>query len=303
MLMVTLKVSPSGGCAGSRRPRAGAPGSSPCSRIGVGQQYAELLTAVASDNVAFAQALGHEADLARVGLDDVVDDLLLEDLGAQVVVDIAGQDDGGQGVPRRASMVPAGDQAPRLRDMPRILAVDDSTSTHQVVSLALTRAGYEVLKDQDGQEALEIAKGETVDAAIIDINMPRLDGISLVRALPTLTPGEVDAEDVNALFRFVHTLKGGSATFGFGDIAAFSHPDPPGQGPTVRWRIAFRPDPGILAHGNELLLKFRELAELGALTTEADCSGFADPRRARTGELSPELASAPRGRGPGRGRS
>ncbi len=70
--------------------------------------------------------------------------------------------------------------------MTRILAVDDSRSIREMVALTLTRAGYEVVQARDGQEALEIARGEAADAAIIDINMPRLDGISLVRELRNL---------------------------------------------------------------------------------------------------------------------
>lgn len=72
--------------------------------------------------------------------------------------------------------------------MQRILAVDDSNSIRQMVALTLTQAGYEVVQATDGQNALEIARRQTVDAAIIDINMPRLDGITLVRELRSL-PG------------------------------------------------------------------------------------------------------------------
>ena len=51
-----------------------------------------------------------------------------------------------------------------------------------------------------------------------------LEGLEAMEpGLVTLVPGAASAEDVNALFRVAHTLRGGSATFGFGDIAAFSH--------------------------------------------------------------------------------
>lgn len=67
--------------------------------------------------------------------------------------------------------------------MAKILAVDDSASIRQMVSLTLRDAGHQIIEAVDGQQALDIARGEAVDAAIIDINMPRLDGISLVREL------------------------------------------------------------------------------------------------------------------------
>jgi two-component system chemotaxis sensor kinase CheA len=41
--------------------------------------------------------------------------------------------------------------------------------------------------------------------------------------LLSLTPGSPDAESVNAIFRVAHSIKGGGATFGFGEIASFTH--------------------------------------------------------------------------------
>ena len=77
--------------------------------------------------------------------------------------------------------------------MRTILTVDDSTSMRQMVKATLQSAGYDVVEAADGQEALEWARGNTVDLVISDVNMPRMDGITLVgqlRALPSyrLTP-------------------------------------------------------------------------------------------------------------------
>ncbi len=74
-----------------------------------------------------------------------------------------------------------------------ILTVDDSTSMRQMVRATLQSAGYDVVEAADGQEALEFARGKAVDLVISDVNMPRMDGITLVhelRALPgyRLTP-------------------------------------------------------------------------------------------------------------------
>ena len=77
--------------------------------------------------------------------------------------------------------------------MRTILTVDDSTSMRQMVRATLQSAGYGVVEAADGQEALEFARTNDVDLVISDVNMPRMDGITLVselRALPTyrLTP-------------------------------------------------------------------------------------------------------------------
>ena len=69
-----------------------------------------------------------------------------------------------------------------------ILAVDDSASMRQMVNFTLKGAGYEVVQAIDGVEALEYARGHSVDLVLTDVNMPRMDGITLVkelRALPT----------------------------------------------------------------------------------------------------------------------
>ena len=63
-----------------------------------------------------------------------------------------------------------------------ILAVDDSASMRQMVSFTLKHAGY------NGVEALEYARGNTVNLVLTDVNMPRMDGITLVRELRQLNP-------------------------------------------------------------------------------------------------------------------
>ena len=70
--------------------------------------------------------------------------------------------------------------------MARILTVDDSSSMRQMVRFALQEGGFEVVEAADGEEALSFAKSQQVDLVITDINMPRMDGISLVKALRQL---------------------------------------------------------------------------------------------------------------------
>ncbi|MFA5940078.1 MAG: response regulator [Sinimarinibacterium sp.] len=70
--------------------------------------------------------------------------------------------------------------------MSRILAVDDSTSMRQMVAFTLKSAGFDVAEAPDGAEALEMAKKEKFKLVLCDVNMPKMDGITLVRALRQL---------------------------------------------------------------------------------------------------------------------
>jgi two-component system chemotaxis response regulator CheY len=64
-----------------------------------------------------------------------------------------------------------------------VLSVDDSSSIRQMVSFTLKGAGYEVIEASDGQEGLEKAKMKTVDMVLTDQNMPRMDGLTMIKNL------------------------------------------------------------------------------------------------------------------------
>ena len=64
-----------------------------------------------------------------------------------------------------------------------ILAVDDSASIRQMVSFTLKSAGYEVIEAVDGIDGLEKAKARGVDLILTDQNMPRMDGLTLIKSL------------------------------------------------------------------------------------------------------------------------
>ena len=72
--------------------------------------------------------------------------------------------------------------------MATILAVDDSISLRQMVSFTLKEAGYDVVEAANGQDALNKARGMKADLVLSDVNMPVMDGISLVKELRSL-PG------------------------------------------------------------------------------------------------------------------
>lgn len=63
----------------------------------------------------------------------------------------------------------------------RILTVDDSPTVRQMVGFTLRDAGYEVVEASDGLDALDRLAEEEVDMLITDLNMPRLDGVGLIR--------------------------------------------------------------------------------------------------------------------------
>jgi DNA-binding response OmpR family regulator len=63
----------------------------------------------------------------------------------------------------------------------RILLVDDDPSLLDVLSLAFAEAGHDVLTAKDGAEGLATLERDAPHVAIVDVNLPRLDGFSLVR--------------------------------------------------------------------------------------------------------------------------
>jgi two-component system chemotaxis response regulator CheY len=67
-----------------------------------------------------------------------------------------------------------------------ILAVDDSASIRQMVGFTLKSSGYEVTEAVDGMDGLEKAKGKTFNLILTDQNMPRMDGLTLIKNLRAL---------------------------------------------------------------------------------------------------------------------
>jgi two-component system chemotaxis response regulator CheY len=67
-----------------------------------------------------------------------------------------------------------------------VLAVDDSTSLRQMVRFTLSGAGYEVVEAEDGEAGAAAARSRQFDLVLTDQNMPRMDGLTLVRTLRAL---------------------------------------------------------------------------------------------------------------------
>lgn len=71
--------------------------------------------------------------------------------------------------------------------MPKtILTVDDSASIRQMVMFTLKTYGYTVVEAIDGQDGLQKAKTQLFDLVLTDQNMPKMDGLTLIKSLRAL---------------------------------------------------------------------------------------------------------------------
>lgn len=68
-----------------------------------------------------------------------------------------------------------------------VLTVDDSASIRQMVAFTLKSAGYSVIEAVDGQDGLDKAKANAVDLVLTDQNMPKMDGLTLIKTLRGLS--------------------------------------------------------------------------------------------------------------------
>jgi two-component system chemotaxis response regulator CheY len=64
-----------------------------------------------------------------------------------------------------------------------VLTVDDSASIRQMVTFTLKSSGYTVIEAADGQEGLDKAKANSVNLILTDQNMPKMDGLTLIKTL------------------------------------------------------------------------------------------------------------------------
>ncbi|MBK8706458.1 MAG: response regulator transcription factor [Saprospiraceae bacterium] len=68
-------------------------------------------------------------------------------------------------------------------DSAKILVVDDEPDILEILRYNLQKEGYEVLSASDGEEGLRVAEREHPDLIILDIMMPKMDGVELCRQL------------------------------------------------------------------------------------------------------------------------
>lgn len=86
-----------------------------------------------------------------------------------------------------SAVADAADAAPALAPdagvRARVLVADDSAELRAVVARQLARGGYAVVEARDGSEALDLARSGAIEIALVDLDMPGLDGFGLLRQL------------------------------------------------------------------------------------------------------------------------
>ncbi|MCQ9208927.1 MAG: response regulator [Omnitrophica bacterium] len=75
----------------------------------------------------------------------------------------------------------------RLKNSHTILAVDDEFGPREALRMILQN-NYNVLTTDNPQEAMDIASSEKVDIVMLDIKMPGIDGLKLLKAMKTVAP-------------------------------------------------------------------------------------------------------------------
>ena len=77
------------------------------------------------------------------------------------------------------------------RDQPRVAVVDDERNVRELLEIALAQEGFAVRSAADGQQALALVREWKPDAIVLDVMMPKIDGISLVPMVRRLTEAPI----------------------------------------------------------------------------------------------------------------
>lgn len=70
-----------------------------------------------------------------------------------------------------------------MTDRPYIICADDDADILSLVALRLERGGFDVATAKDGEEALTLARARTPAVIVLDVMMPRVGGVEVIRAL------------------------------------------------------------------------------------------------------------------------
>lgn len=69
----------------------------------------------------------------------------------------------------------------------KIMFVDDDLNISKVTSIYLQKAGYEVVSASDGEQALQIFEHTNVDAIILDLMLPKVDGMKVCEKIRSVS--------------------------------------------------------------------------------------------------------------------
>src|SRR5436189_6461513 len=91
-------------------------------------------------------------------------------------------------IERLAMARPARQASPRHSVPLDILVVDDDQATRLSLAYALSDAGHHVTEAEDGEEATALAAERTFDVALLDVRLPKVDGLTIFRRLRLRAP-------------------------------------------------------------------------------------------------------------------
>lgn len=83
---------------------------------------------------------------------------------------------------------------------PRVLVADDEEPIRLLVSRVLRRAGYRTVGVSDGEQAIHALRDGPYDAIVMDLMMPRVDGIGVMNHLIETDPGMLEKTVVMTAF-------------------------------------------------------------------------------------------------------
>jgi CheY-like chemotaxis protein len=74
--------------------------------------------------------------------------------------------------------------------MAKILVIDDEQGIRELLDTLLRRKGYDVILAANGQKGLEIFRRERPDVIVLDLKMPGMDGLTVLREVRSLIPNQ-----------------------------------------------------------------------------------------------------------------
>ena len=88
-----------------------------------------------------------------------------------------------QQTPNRFAVEHTWDPAVFTQRRPTVLVVEDNDETSFLLRTVLTRKGYRVVEAWDGKQAIEVAETEELDLILLDLQLPRLNGLGVIHRL------------------------------------------------------------------------------------------------------------------------
>ena len=91
----------------------------------------------------------------------------------------------------------------------RVLVVEDNPRNMRLLAMTLQSRGYSVLEATDGEQAIEIASKEQPDLIIVDIQLPKMDGLEMTRGIRQM----LHRGNIPIIALTAYAMKGDKETF------------------------------------------------------------------------------------------